>query len=115
MENNNLYIIGYGLSGNFGGIQYEVIQADEEIEALAYAHQKACDLYEIYEGLHGLRTISQIMEEEDIDDEDQALDYYIEERDFWLTYIVEPYSKEYEAKVENSSYYNPYKKLTDNL
>jgi hypothetical protein len=114
MENNNLYIIGYGLSGNFGGIQYEVIQVDNEIEALAYVHQRACDLYETYEGLYGFRTVSQIMEEENIDDEDQALDIYLEERDSWLTYTVEPYSKEYEEEVKDYHYHNPYKEITDN-
>ena len=37
-----------------------------------------------------------------------------EERESWLGYSAQPYSKEYEKKVMYHHYHNPYKNITDN-
>ncbi len=117
MENSDkfkgLYIIGYGLGGGFGGIQdFEVIQADNLEEAENYAFESACEVYEGYVGMYGLRDISEIMEEDEIEDEEEAIQVYEEERDNWLEYSAHPYSKEYEDKVMDYHYHNPYKDIT---
>jgi len=79
MENKfeGLYIIGYGLGGGFGGIRnYEVIQASTQEEADSFAYENACEYYEGYVGNYGLRDLGQIMEEEEIEDEDEAFEIY---------------------------------------
>lgn len=115
MENKfeGLYIIGYGLSGGFGGARtFEVIQADSLEEAESWAWDSACNEYDRYVGMYGLREISQIMEEDGIEDEDEATEIFNDEREDWLDYSAQPYSKEYENKVKNNHYYNEYKEIT---
>ena len=108
-----LWIIGYGLSGGFGGAKnFEVIQADSEEEAEKRAFDSACEEYENYAGVYGRRDLSQIMEEDEIEDEDEALLVFEEEREGWLDYSAKPYSKEYEKKVMYHDYHNPYKEIT---
>ena len=52
------------------------------------------------------------MEEDEIEDEDEALQVYEEERENWLDYSAQPYSKEYEKKVMYNHYQNDYKEIT---
>jgi len=116
MENKyeGLYIIGYGLGGGFGGQQnFIVIQADNEDDAEKQAFESACEYYESYAGSNGLRDISEIMEEEGIEDEDEAIEVFEEEREGWLDYSAKPYSKEYEEEVMCYHYQNDYKERTD--
>jgi len=103
------YIIGWGLSGGFGGINnYEVIEASSLEEAEKDAYQRAIDEYEIYSGYHGLRSVEDIIEEDGVDEE-EAEEIYNEEREGWLDYVAKPYSKEYEKKVKDYHYHNPFK------
>lgn len=94
------FIIGWGLSGGFGGVnEYTVVECKNEDEAQGIAYIYACDCYESYEGLHGLRDISDIIEEEGLDendaeDENTAWEIYREEREDWLAYIVYPHTEE---------------------
>lgn len=109
----NLFIIGYGLGGGFGGARnFEVIQVDDIEAAEKWAWEAACEEYENYEGMHGLRSIDEIMKEEEIEDEKEAEQVYNEERENWLDYSAKPYSKEYEEKVSGYHYENPYKEIT---
>lgn len=104
------YIIGWGLSGGFGGIHnYEVIQAPSLEEAEKDAYQRSIEEYESYSGYHGLRSVDDIIEEDGVDEE-EAEEIYNEEREGWLDYIAKPYSKEFENKVKNYHYDNPFKK-----
>ena len=115
MENKfeGLYIIGHGLSGGFGGARnFEVIQADSLEDAEKWAWESACEEYESYAGSYGLRDIMDIIKEDGVE-EDEAEEIFNEEREGWLDYIAEPYSKEYEKKVMYYHYHNPYKELTD--
>lgn len=108
-----LYIIGYGLSGGFGGARnFEVIKVENQEEADKCAFEMACEEYEIYAGSNGLRDVSEIMEEDGIEDEDEALQVYYEEREGWLDYSAQPYSKEYEKEAMYNHYHNPYKEIT---
>ena len=80
--------IRYGLSGGFGGCgDWEEIDATDEDEANTEAWHRACEEYESYEGMHGLRTIEDIMEEDELD-EDEAEDHWREERESWIEYEV---------------------------
>lgn len=119
MENiklENLFIIGSGLGGGFGGQKnYEVIEADNLEDAEKWAWESACDEYESYAGMYGLRDLSQIMEEDEIENEDEAIEVYEEERESWLCYSAVPYSKEYEKKVMYHHYSNRYSSFTDTL
>ena len=106
-----LFIIGYGLSGGFGGIQnYEVIEAYSQDDADKQAWEMACETYESYVGMHGLRELSEIMEEDEIEDEDEAMEVYNEEREGWIDYSAEPFSEELERKYQDMYHYeNKYK------
>jgi hypothetical protein len=109
-----LYIIGYGLAGGFGGASnFEVIKVDSQEEAEEWAYEAVCDEYESYAGMYGLRDVSQIMEEDEIKDEDEAYLVFEEERENWLDYSAKPYTKEYEKKVSVHHYHNPYKQITE--
>ena len=86
------YRIKYALGGGFGGVEnanWEVIEAENIEEAEDIAYNYARYEYESYEGLHGLRSISDIMEEDDYD-EDIAIEIYNEEVESWVEYKVEP-------------------------
>jgi hypothetical protein len=108
-----LYIIGYGLSGGFGGIRnYEVVEANSESEAEMMAWEAACDEYESYVGMYGLRTVEEIMEEDDIEDDEEAYETFNDERESWLDYNSQPYSKEYENEVKDNHYHNGYTDIT---
>ena len=61
-----LFIIRYGLGGGFGGgNNYEVIETENLEDAEKWAFENACQDYKGYEGMYGLRTVEQIMEEEE--------------------------------------------------
>ena len=109
-----LFIIGYGLGGGFGGQRnFKVIEANDEDEAFDYAYESASEEYESYSGMHGLRSVSQIMQEDEIEDEEEALEVYDEEKENWLDYSAKPYTKEYEKEVSNYHYHNDFKHITD--
>lgn len=85
------YFIYAGLSGGFGGAglvnDYAMEFKDEEA-AEDFAREQAVSEYESYSGLHGLRNLDQIMEEEGIDEE-EAEEIYNEEMESWIDYKVE--------------------------
>lgn len=78
--------IRYGLGGSFGGLcEWENSDAANEVDADLEAWEKACEEYESHAGLHGLRDVEQIMEEDEVDEE-EAWEIYNEERESWLDY-----------------------------
>jgi hypothetical protein len=83
------YKIQYGLNGGFGGDNndWETIETNSEQDALDIAYRNAIEEYESYEGMYGLRSVEQIMEEDELD-EDEAEILYIDERESWLHYEV---------------------------
>lgn len=100
------YIIGWGLSGGFGGIQnYEVIEASSVQEAENDAYQRAIEEYENYSGYHGLRSVDDIIEEDGVD-ESEAEEIYNEERESWLDYVAYPFSKEKEKELRGYHFAN---------
>ncbi len=82
------YQIRYGLGGGFGGCgDWEDASATTEDAANLEAWERACEEYDMYDGLHGLRNVEMIMEEDDVD-ETEAFEIYEEERESWLYYEV---------------------------
>jgi hypothetical protein len=83
----------YGLGGGFGGTDedepQEIVEFSSQKRADSYAWEKACEEYEMYDGLHGLRNVDMIMEEDEVD-EDGAYEIYCEERESWLEYQAIP-------------------------
>ena len=90
------YALFAGLGGGFGGMSFnEVVEYEGENEeanqekANDDAYELACQEYECYAGLHGLRDENQIAEEEGLDveeDSDEINSIYEEERESWLSY-----------------------------
>ena len=117
MGTENLFIVGYGLSGGFGGIQnYVVIEASSESDAEDQARQMSVDEYESYAGSNGLRDVQDIMVEDEVD-EDEAMEIYEQEMDDWLDYEVHPFTKEEYDQLSEDGYNveNYFTDITDKL
>jgi Mg2+/Co2+ transporter CorC len=91
--------IEYGLGGGFNDVRTEIMNFKSEKEAVDAAYQMAIEVYQEYEGLHGLRTIEDIMDEEGVDEE-EAEEIYREERENWLDYGAEPVA---ESKLKKTA------------
>ena len=84
------YQIRYGLGGGFGGCknkEWEDTDAKTEEQASDEAYGLACEEYDSYGGMHGLRTVNSIMEEDGVD-EKEAESILEEEYDSWVDYEV---------------------------
>ena len=85
------FLVMYALGGGFGGTEMvdgEILEFDSFVEAEDYAFEMACQEYDSYAGLYGLRDINEIMEEEEVD-EDEAESIYNNDRESWVDYLVE--------------------------
>lgn len=85
----------YYASG-IGGDRVDMKDGPDEIEefstrdeAIKYAWEKACEEYDNYAGLHGIRDVDEIMDEEGVD-EDEAWEIYREERENSVDYDAKP-------------------------
>ena len=98
MTKYNLYA---GLSGGFGGADYMgTYEFDTIEEATNEAYLLACEIYESYEGCHGIMSweecrdalIESYYKEEEnyIPDEEEVNIYYTEEKEGWLSYYAIP-------------------------
>ena len=117
MGTENLFIVGYGLSGGFGGIQnYVVIEASSESNAEDQARLMAVEEYESYAGSNGLREIQDIIDEDEVD-EDEAYEIYEQEMDDWLDYEVKPFTKDEYDRLNEEGYNveNYFTEITDKL
>lgn len=92
------YQIRGALGGGFGGVEnveWETIEAENMEEAQDEAYRVACETYDSYDGLYGLRSVSMIEEEEGVD-ESEAEEIWAEEREAWLDYDAREYVNEEE-------------------
>lgn len=83
--------IRYALGGGFGGCEnkdWEEIEAEDLDEANTIAWQNACEEYDSYLGMHGIRDIDEIMEEDDCDEEEAEAERN-EDRESWIEYEAE--------------------------
>lgn len=86
------YNIYAGLGGGFGGATYQGtgdFSSRESAEEMAY--QYAVEEYEMYEGSHGIRSWTDIADEEGLDyeeDEDEINEIYEYEKESWMEYYV---------------------------
>lgn len=101
MKQYNIYA---GLSGGFGGACYQYTTlCENEDEAYEEAYQSACEIYDSYEGLHGLLDWDSAVEEycgnnsldpNNLSDEDiqNIEDIISNDRESWIDYWVTPTS-----------------------
>ena len=102
-ESNNdkqWWSIYAGLSGGFGGSHYVEKFYGTNEEAEKYAWEQACEEYESLAGMHGLRTIEEIMEEDELDYDDAEMTYN-DERESWIDYEAKPFE---ESHVNENSF-----------
>ena len=98
------YAIFAGLNGSFGGATFQYVDDfNSEEEALNTAYDKAVEVYESYEGCHGLMDLEDVRNDlrESFGEEpgeDDVRERYIEEIANWIDYRVEEYKegKDYE-------------------
>lgn len=89
-----------GLSGGFGGSNFDRFEECTAKEASDIAYENACEIYENYVGSYGLRNIEDIKKEEDIEDNEEAEEVFNEERETWLAYHIEEYDPIKHSKYE---------------
>ena len=78
--------IRWGMAGGFGGAgEWEKFSAKDLEAAETEAWERACELYNSYDGAHGLRTVEEIMEDEGLNETD-AEDAWSENREGWVEY-----------------------------
>ena len=94
------WAIFQGLNGGFGGADFECFETCTYEEAQSIAYEKACDSYESYVGIGGLRELSTIMEEDEVEEE-EAEQIYNEEREGWLEYYVQEYDVKKHSQYED--------------
>lgn len=86
------YNIYAGLGGGFGGARYQFTTLCENIDdANDIAYQVACEDYDSYAGIHGIRSYDEIAEEEDLvlGEDDETIDeIYNDERESWVDYYA---------------------------
>lgn len=88
------------LGGGFGGIKnqdWETIDADSLDEAMTEARRLSIEEYQSMEGMHGLKSVAEIMEEDGLDAE-EAQSAYDEEMESWLDYTAEQLSDDGEEE-----------------
>jgi hypothetical protein len=96
------FIIGYGLSGGFGGIQsYEVVEAYSYEDAESMARLRSVEEYESHVGSGGLREVDEIMEDDDVDEQEAEM-IYRDEMESWLDYSTEEYTDERYKEIEEN-------------
>ena len=79
-----------------------IVKADSQDKALDYAYELAMEEYDSYAGLHGIRSIDDIIEEEKLDEDDlTAWDIYTEERENSLSYSVDKYEPKYHGDLDD--------------
>lgn len=88
-----------GLGGGINSVCFHEFLETTKSDASQYAYQLAVEDYESYVGMYGLREISTIMEEDEVDEE-EAEQIYNEEREGWLSYYVEEYDSEKHSQYE---------------
>ncbi len=85
-----MFQIKYALGGGFGGcdnVDWEDCDAKTLQEAEDIAYEMAQQEYDSYAGMHGLRGVETIMEEDELDEEDAEI-VYQDEMESWLCYDV---------------------------
>lgn len=93
LRSNGDWVVFAGLGGGFGGANEQGIWSGEKHEAESEAYRLSVEEYDNYDGMHGLRSLEDIMEEDEVSEED-AQYTYDEERENWLDYYVEPYDSD---------------------
>ena len=86
------YNIYAGLGGGFGGATYQGTGDFEYREAAEQAaYEAAVEEYEMQEGLHGIRSRTDIADEEGLDyeeDENEINEMYNDEKESWMEYYA---------------------------
>lgn len=88
-----------GLGGAINSVCFYEFLETSYNDAIQYALQLAEQDYESYVGMCGLRELSTIMEEDDVNEE-EAQNIYNEERESWLSYYVELYDEDKHSQYE---------------
>ena len=87
--------IRYGVLCGFGCVcDWEDCDACSLDDARNIAYKLACQEYEKYDGMFGLRSIGDILKDGDASDKEEAEEIWREERSSWL---------EYDAREKKSS------------
>jgi hypothetical protein len=85
-----------GASGLGDYWDYGIYSVKSEKDASELAWFLACEQYEYYIGMHGIRDVSDIMEEEECDQEN-AYEIFKEDREMWIDYW---YTFDIETKIQ---------------
>lgn len=87
-DTNQTWLVYYS-GGNGMGEEYEKFEGTEK-EASDYCYNQACESYDSYAGVHGIRDIDEIMEDDEVD-YDEAEQIYNDDRESSIDYRYEIY------------------------
>lgn len=87
------YFIEYGVGGGINSKNSEVVDFESEEKASNYAWEMACQDYDNYAGMYGIRDINDIIDEDGVDEEEAEM-IFNDERESWLDYSAELYNPE---------------------
>lgn len=79
-------------SAGMGDEDYKIVSARDLDQAMTRAWEEACQTYEGYVGLHGVRTLEEIMQEDHVS-ENAAEMIFGDERESYLDYDAKCISK----------------------
>jgi hypothetical protein len=100
------WFVTYGLGGGMNTEHYEVLEDMSKEDAEKIAWELTVEDYEMYAGMHGLRSWSDIEEElrEEYDEEpseDEVQEAYNEDIESWARYSVKPLNPNDKEQIEN--------------
>lgn len=84
------FFIGFGCGYGRG---YEVIEAKDENDAMHYAHDRAAENYQSFEGYHGILDWGDVKEEYGLEDDYDIDNAYWEEIENTIEYWAEPFDE----------------------
>jgi len=82
----DIYHSGGNQLGQMDEPEEESVEFPTKDKAENYAYDRACEDYDSYAGLHGIRDVDDIVADEEAENEDDAWDIYRDERDSSVDY-----------------------------
>ena len=102
---NNVYYITYG--NYVAGYTQQLIRAESEEQAVEEAYWLAIEEFDSWAGMHGLTSLSEIMEENPDLSEEDAEEEYNQAREDCVEYsatLFDPNNEDHMEELNNSRY-----------
>lgn len=99
MKFNIYYASGIGGDSIDENTPQEIGDFKDKKSAIHYVWEQACEDYDQYAGLHGIRDLQEIIDDGDAWNEDEAQEVYNDERENSIEYDAIPIADEKSEKI----------------